>query len=1043
MLKCAQSSRTDETAPVTRTVRSIRPVALLALLILVVCAALAYAERLPFTTYTTAQGLPGTEVNVALEDKRGFLWLGTDKGLSRFDGWSFRTFGKEQGLSRLNVVSLALGADDSIWVGAWGGAYRFDPARGGSFVEIAIEGGRTPLERVQVFSDPTGQVWCVADVLYRLQPGQPSPRFRRVPFGPNVSLTWVTAFLPDHAANLWVAFNDLYRIAPDGSVLRIGTERGAVLGEVTSLVEDRRGRIWAGTPNALWRVEPLNGSGATEIVLRPLLKTDPAKTGPVKLVAGEHGGVWSGSHEGLIEFDPDAGVYRTITRKQGLATDRASPLLIDRAGDLWSAGLGGGMQRLAAEGFSSFGSADGLEAPLIRSIWRRRTGELVAVGAPDLLQRYDGQRFIATHPAFPSRLPYSWGWFQVDMEDRHGNWWIPTARGVVRFSPVKHVEDLARARPAAIYGVSGCFPGGDIFRVYEDARGDIWIGTITRDQETIYRWTRSSGAFSCYSSASLLGTKVVPTAFLDDGQGTVWIAFYAGQIGRFRDGRFECLFDCAGTQGIINGLFLDRRKRLWIATSHAGVIRVDDTTAEHPRFLKLTTENGLSSDLVGAVMEDRFDRIYIGTDRGVDIFEEASGRIHHFGIAEGLPHLYVSAAYADPHGDLWFGTLNGLARFTPPPRFRDVPPPRVLVDMVRVSGVAQPLSIAGEERIDGLVLARDQRDIAIDFVGLPRNVAGTLKFQYRLSDTEPWSPPSPNHSVVLAGLSTGNYRVEIRALDLAGAPSPQTAIVSLRVLAPFYQRSWFVMSAVLAAVALTTAAYRLRIARLVALERQRTRLAMDLHDEMGSRLGSIGLLADVAGDDSLGGLRRKILLDQIAETAAEMGSSLTDIVWSLRPGEITVESLGRHLAEHGRRLFPGSGTAFETRFPETWPIVEMSLAARRNVFLIGLEALHNAARHSGAKHVMLELRRQGRRWCLRVSDDGRGITEGARRDPGRGFGFETVKRRAAEIGAVLDIQSPAGDGTTVTLLFVPHAEDHRLRGHMYIREIWKRIRGMS
>jgi signal transduction histidine kinase len=92
---------------------------------------------------------------------------------------------------------------------------------------------------------------------------------------------------------------------------------------------------------------------------------------------------------------------------------------------------------------------------------------------------------------------------------------------------------------------------------------------------------------------------------------------------------------------------------------------------------------------------------------------------------------------------------------------------------------------------------------------------------------------------------------------------------------------------------------------------------------------------------------------------------------------------------------------------------------------------------------MLEIRRQSPRWYLSVSDDGRGITEGAQRDLGKGFGFETVKRRAREIGALLDIQSRLGEGTTVTLLFVPHAEDHRLRGHMYIREIWKRIRGMS
>ena len=1002
---------------------ALRILVCLVLAALMVQARSARAERLPFTTYSSFDGRVYTDVNVAVEDPQGFLWLGTDKGVERFDGRSFKNFGRDHGLTKTNVTSLALGGDGTLWVGAWGGVFRFDPAHGGSFFSIPVEGNKIPLERTQLYTDHKGQVWCVADFLYRFENG----RFRKASFSPANSMPWVTAFLPDRSGNLWIGYEHLYRVSPEGSVSLVATSDAAT-GGIGSIIEDRRGRIWMTTPNGVWRVENApDGS----VALAPVLKTDRAATG--RIIAAEHGGVWVGGNQGLIEIDTDGGLLRRITREQGLRVVPTQPLLIDRAGDLWLSSLGGGLQRLAALGLSSFGAEDGLEAPLIRSIWRRRSGELIVIGAPDVLQRFDGQRFVATRPALPPGLAPAWGWYQIDTEDRDGRWWLPTARGLLAFAPIKRVEDLARATPAATYGRSGCFVGGDIFRLYEDSQGDLWVSTVTRDQETIYRRDRASGEFSCYRSEPALGMKVAPSAFLDDGQGTMWISFYNGQIGRLRGGRLECVLDCSGQNGMVNSLFLDRRRRLWIGTHRAGVLRVDDITGARPVAVSLTTRDGLSSDRVGAITEDRFGRIYVGTELGVDVLDEAGDRIHHFGTAEGLPHPYVGVAYAHPDGNIWLGTLNGLARLTPPARFRDEPPIRVLIDGVRVSGVTRPLSVAGESQLAGLVLEPDQRDIAVDFVALPRGLADTLRFQYRLSDREPWSPPSSDRSVVLAGLEAGSYRVEIRGLDAAGRVSPHTALVSFRVLAPFYKQPWFAALVVLACFGFAMFAYRLRVSRLVALERQRTRIAMDLHDEMGSRLGSIALLADVATSVPDG--RRVHLLGEIAETAADMGSSLTEMIWSLRHDAMSIERVAQYLAVQGRRLFPGPAPAFVTQFPADWPSVDMAPATGRAVLLVGQEALHNSARHSHARTVVLALEPEASRWSLTVRDDGRGLTDGEPGAADHGFGLESMRRRAEEINASLEIQSSASGGTTVRLTFDPRA---RTRDRMNIRRTWRR-----
>ena len=990
----------------------------------------ASAERLPFTTFSSFGSRVYTDVNVVVEDRQGFLWLGTEKGLERFDGRNFRHFGKEQGLTKTNVTSLAFAGDGALWVGSWGAVYRFDPVAGGSFTEVPVYGNKIPLERTLVYVDAKKQVWCVADFLYRLEPG-PQPAFRRVSYEPATSMPWVTGFLPDRAGNLWIGgLDDLYRVSPQGVVSRIIGYDQRAPSDVRSIVEDRHGRIWLTIGSGIWWVERAPSGEPSDLVLRNILKADIQTS----IVAREEGGIWVGVRDALLEIASDGTLLRRIVKEHGLAALPAWPRLVDHAGGLWVTTMTGSLQRLPATGFSSFGAADGLEAPLVRAIWRRRSGELIVNGYPDVLQRFDGRRFIPTRPPLPPGVVPSWGWYQVDMEDRDGHWWIPATPALLKFPPVTRLEDLARAKPATVTRASGCFPSGDIFRLYEDSRGDVWVGTITRDQETVYRWNRGSREFSCYRSSQFLGRDVAPTAFLDDGYGAMWIGFYNGQVVRYRSGRFACVLDCSGRHGVIYSLHRDRRGRLWIGTYRAGVLRVDDPTAASPIAVSLTTAQGLSSNRIGGIAEDRFGRIYIGTDSGVDVLEE-NGRIHHFGTAEGLPHPFVGVAYAHPDGEIWLGTLDGVARFTPPAEFREDGDIRVLIDGVRVSGRARPVSAAAEAQVDGLVLEPNERDIAIDYVGLPQTSADTLKFQYRLSETEPWSPPSASRSVVLAGLDAGRYRIEIRALDAAGRVSPHLAVISFRALAPVYRRAWFIALSVLATIGGAILGYRARVRHLVELERQRTRIAMDLHDEMGSRLGSIALLADVATQEATVDTRRSHLLGQIAETAAEMGSSLTEIIWSLRHETISLERAAQYLTAHGARLFPGPTPVFVTRFPPRWPPVDMSQTTGRAVLLVGQEALHNSAKHAHASIVILQLEQHDRRWRLTIEDDGRGVQYRNQSSEGEGFGLESMRRRAAQIGASLQILDGDSRGTTVHLVFDPRA---RPRDRMNIRRTWTR-----
>jgi signal transduction histidine kinase len=195
---------------------------------------------------------------------------------------------------------------------------------------------------------------------------------------------------------------------------------------------------------------------------------------------------------------------------------------------------------------------------------------------------------------------------------------------------------------------------------------------------------------------------------------------------------------------------------------------------------------------------------------------------------------------------------------------------------------------------------------------------------------------------------------------------------------------------------------------------------------MGSGLGSIGILSSLAAGNNMNPLEHQELARKIAQTAGELGTNLTEIVWALKPGTPTLEALAYHLAERGGRLFPGSGVEFTTQFPVIWPSVELSLAVRRNVLLIASEAMHNAARHAQANKIVLGLEPSvGRRWRLWLDDDGRGLSNGKSNENGSGMGLANIRRRAAEIGALLSIEPKTGKGTSLSLIFNPRADSLR------------------
>ncbi len=557
------------------------------------------------------------------------------------------------------------------------------------------------------------------------------------------------------------------------------------------------------------------------------------------------------------------------------------------------------------------------------------------------------------------------GWANGCDRGRDGTVWIASTRGLWRTQP--------RSSPALI---THPFDDKDLGAVFEDSKGRLWL---TRNGDICRVPVESVGP----------GLKLDWTCDVIDG-----VTSIAKPV-ELPDGS------------------------LWAGTNLRGIWRYADDIG----WKRIPASDDLVSQSTGRLVVSPSGGVWILGDTRIRVIPRPDlpkgwQVVEQLSNLQGIPPGGVSDLIEETDGSLWITAGNGIGRLPASARYPKLSPPRVkVVDLL----------INGERVIDSIAQAQvppGHNQIEVRFAALTYRDRSLLKFQYRLRSKGEWTDSASNLPVFrFFDLRPGEYSVEVRA-SLDGVNwTNEPMRLAFTVLPPWYLRWWFIALVVLLITTSFYAAHRTRVAFLLRLERQRSRIAMDLHDEIGSGLGSIGILSSVATSQTVSHTQRAEMTKRIAETADELGSSLTDIVWSLRSDAITIETLASHLTRRAESLFADDLTQFITEFPYDWPSINLSLAVKRNVLLIAMESLHNAAKYARAENVRLHFApADGRNWLMRIADDGCGLSNDAG-DSSSGMGMLTMQRRAKEIGAKLSITSPDGRGTIVSLIFDPHAKE--------------------
>jgi signal transduction histidine kinase len=403
-------------------------------------------------------------------------------------------------------------------------------------------------------------------------------------------------------------------------------------------------------------------------------------------------------------------------------------------------------------------------------------------------------------------------------------------------------------------------------------------------------------------------------------------------------------------------------------------------------------------------------------------------RVRHYTWADGLAKGIVQFAFRDHQGTLWFLTNDGISRFVPAPDPTPSPPP-ILITGLKIMGVPQPLSQLGEIELADLELPPARNEVEIEFLSLDFRQSADVRYQYMLEGTdERWSAPTDQRKVLYPSLTPGKYRFLVRAVTADGSASSRPAVAAFWVLAPVWKRWWFISLDAALATVVIYGLYRYRLAQLLAVERIRTRIATDLHDDIGSSLSQIAILSEVARRQSENAVPQLAgPLSDIAAISGELVDGMSDIVWAINPKHDHLGNLEYRMRRFANDALGVRNVNVEFRATAADPGLHIDTDVRRQVFLIFKEAVNNIARHAGADQVTVELAVAQDGLLLRVVDNGRGFDPAAAAD---GNGLANIRKRASDLGGAVELETAQNRGTTLTLR-VPLVHRHWAIGNPY------------
>jgi len=987
----------------------------------------------PFTfrSWQREQGLPENYVRTLAQTHDGYIWVGTDEGVSRFDGVSFFSLGPEEGFQGGAVQVLCAGTGGALWIGSVGGG--LSCWQDGKLRKFRL-GDASPSELITALAeDGTGRLWVgTQSGLVWWQNGA----LASVNAAEAFSGKRVSALFCDRNGTMWVgvAGAGVFSYHAGKFVQLRDARLNGLLQDPRSLLVDQQERIWIGAGDAV--VLCLDAGRWRRFGMPRHLATHSISA----FAEAPDGTVWAGSAgEGLFEFK--SGRLVPVNASSGLQDNLIEALLVDREGKLW-VGSHGGLNRVSLKKVSGLTHNEGLEYGAVHGLAEIRPG-LVWAAQPNGVYQWDGRMFrrlrlSGLSPQEPS--------VSALLATRDGGCWMGGPRGLLHFRNPLNAEEEGGGEPA--------LTNLSFSALAEGPSGGVWAGTRTGAL-----WHLVEGQWQAETNC-LQGHAI--TALAPEPEGGLWIGTDGDGLHRL-DGRTRRIGRFAGLpSNWLRTLFLDRKGALWIGTAGGGLSRL-----QGGRVTTFTMREGLLDNTVSLILDDDDGNLWLGGDRGIvrvkksDLDNLEAHIVPAFypliyGRTDGMPSEecmsgFFPAGLRMRDGLLWFPTLKGVAVIDPH-QVVSSPAPAVTLEQVLVDGVPKlPLLVRGSDGANNrrgksdaaselLRLSPGRHTLEFRYTGLSFDAPERVRFRYRLDRLDPeWVEAGTRHVAFYSFVPPGNYRFELIACNGDGIWNTAGASLALKVLPHFWQTWWFLGSAVVLTGIVVTGSGRMVEKRRLrqrlktleqerALERERTRIARDLHDTMGAKLCRISFISEHAQRRQAIPVELKEEIGSISDDSREVLRSLDEIVWAVNPQNDTLDHLVTYLGQYAQEYFRKTGVECVLEFPRQLPAQPLSSQTRHHLFLAVHEALTNILKHSQAKWAKITMACDDHELEIIVSDNGVGFSPGcsdtnsSSRADGFCNGLDNMHRRLTEIGGQCRVESKPDHGTIVRFTLSFHGQ---------------------
>lgn len=1027
--------------------------------------------------WNSEDGLPQNSVNCLAQTPDGYLWIGTRSGgLARFDGTRFVIFNPQTTpeLKDVEIETLSVDSRGTLWVTA--GNESAASITDGKFHLVRERTAEPRWHPLQLVAEESNAVYLASFhyAVFRvprngaankaerieLEPHPPAPLPPSFVLGRDNALWYLTdghqvARLPlsgpgaghskvfdlpspprvlvkDSGGELWLATDKEFGTMTDGGFTERTATNGPAPHDVRQMLATPDGGLW------LWDGSLLRKMSHGQWTLAAEQFQPGGNNQSLRFLPDSQAGLWAIEYgAGLWHVRPD-GTSTLLRRETGLPSRFITCWLEDNDGNIWIGTKEAGLARIRPRQFKQFTAADGVPGDVAQSVCEDAQGTIWVGTATGGLARKAGEKFV---PVLLTPNPDPLIESVTVCPDTSDGVWIGTLQGsVFRFAnnEVRRVNNevemsfpLDRLRDHVANAMM------------QDSRGRVWFCNGSG------AYYFQDGKMTVFGGERGFVDNIGVRALAEGPRGTLWFGTEPGDLWRIVNDhpiRFHPPPEWPNAR--VSALLPDA-DGVWVGTLGGGLLRF-----ENGRFTRITTQQGLPDNSITQLLDDGDGNLWAGTYAGLfraskkDLNNLAAGKVDEIAFSlhgryDGLPAQAYSgwfqpSCWRARDGRLWFTTVKGLVAVNPRDLVVNHRPPPVVIEEMRVDGVPREFkSLANAEELSSanrpLSIGPGRHYIEFRFSGIDFTAPDKVRCKWQLQGAEKqWRESMSQHVIGYGPLSPGGYRFRVLAANSDGIWNEAGASMAFVVL-PFFWETWwfktFLIATVCGVLALAVTLWlrhrhRLeleRLERVHEMERERTRIARDMHDEIGSKLARISFLSEMVNGEAKSAHQPDGVVESLSKTARELLQSLDRMLWAVNPRNDSLERLSAYLNRYAAEYFQNTAVRCRLAFPENLPAVQLSAETRHNIFLAFEEALANTLKHSAATQVSAELACHNGTIEISIADNGRGFNVeaqavAANRKTGEHLGLSGMAERLRLLGGECQITSSLGSGTLVRFL---------------------------